>query len=67
LNAELSAAGGSALQARVLITTSLLGLSKVSLRCSWEQDGLLICAIRPDDAVALVVLIIPLSLDLTDS
>lgn len=66
LNAELSAAGGSALQARVLITTSLLCLSKVSLRCSWEQDGLLICAIGSDDAVALVVLMIPLSLDPTD-
>jgi hypothetical protein len=57
-NAELSATGGIALQARVLITASLLCLSKVSLRYSWEQDGLLICAISSDDAVALVVLMI---------
>jgi hypothetical protein len=51
----MSAAGGSALQARVLITASLLCLPEVSLRVWWsEQDGLLICAISSDDAVALL-------------
>jgi hypothetical protein len=55
LNTEISAAGGSALQARVLITASLLCLPEVSLRVWWsEQDGLLICAISSDDAVALL-------------
>ena len=46
LDAELSVAGGSALQARVLFAASLLCLAKVSLRCRGVQDGLLICAVR---------------------
>jgi hypothetical protein len=46
LNAELSAAGGSALQPRVFFTASLLCLPEVSLRCWGVQDGLLICAIK---------------------
>jgi hypothetical protein len=59
LNTELSAAGGSALQVRVALTASLLCLPKVLLRVWWyEQDGLLICAVSSDDAVADVVLMI---------
>jgi hypothetical protein len=54
LNTELSAAGGSALRARVLITAKLLCLLQVMLRWWSEQDGLLICVITFDDAVALV-------------
>jgi hypothetical protein len=55
LNTELTTPGGSALQAGVLITASLLCLPKVVLRRWWyEHDGLLICAISSDDAVALV-------------
>jgi hypothetical protein len=57
LNTELSAAGGSALQACIPLTTGLLYMPKVLL--GWltrlsEHDGLLICAIRPDAPVALV-------------
>jgi len=46
LDAELSVAGRSALQACVLFAASLLCLAKVSLRCWRVQDGLLICAVR---------------------
>jgi hypothetical protein len=53
VNAELSAAGGIALQPRVLFTASLLCPPKVSLRFWGIQDGLLTCAISSDDAVTL--------------
>jgi len=40
LNTELSAAGGSPLQVRVVLAAKLLCLMKVSLRGWWEQDSL---------------------------
>jgi len=55
--AQLRAAGGSALQACVLLMASLLCLPQVSLRIWWEHNVLLICAIRSGDAVALGVVL----------
>jgi len=55
LNTEFSAAGGVGLQARVMITTKLLGLPEVVLRkLRSEQGGLVICVVSPDDALALM-------------
>jgi hypothetical protein len=54
LNTELSAAGGLAFQAFVSFTASLLYVPSILMRWWLEHDGLLICVIGTDDAVAPV-------------